>query len=43
MLWLTDLLYPEYADFDLKTEVTEYYKLFYGYELSDADYSEFVG
>lgn len=43
MLWLTDTLYPGYVDFDLKAEVTEYYKLFYNYELSDADYSDLVG
>ena len=43
MLWLTDLLYPEYTDCDLRAEVTEYYKLFYGYELSDADYARLVG
>ena len=42
MLWLTHMLYPEYADFDLKAEVTEYYRLFYGYELTDSDYSELV-
>ena len=43
MLWLTDTLYPEYTDFDLKAEVMDYYKLFYGYELNDADYAELVG
>ena len=43
MLWLTDTLYPEYTDFDLKEQVTEYYKLFYGCELSDGDYTELVG
>ena len=43
MLWLTDTLYPDYTDYDLKTEVTEYYKLFYGCELTDADYMELVG
>ena len=43
MLWLTSTLYPEYVDFDLKAEVTEYYKLFYGYELSETDYLELVG
>ena len=42
MLWLTDTLYPDYTDYDLKTEVTEYYKLFYGCELTDADYMELV-
>ncbi|MCR5795011.1 MAG: ABC transporter substrate-binding protein [Solobacterium sp.] len=40
MLWLGALLYPEYAEYDLKTEVREYYRLFYGYELSDSDYEE---
>ncbi len=40
MLWLAELMYPDYTDFDLQTEVTDYYKLFYGYELSDADYAE---
>ena len=34
MLWLGALLYPEYADYDLQTEVAEYYKLFYGCELT---------
>lgn len=43
MLWLTDTLYPDYTDFDLKAEVTEYYSLFYNYTLTDADYAELVG
>ncbi len=43
LLWLTDTLYPEYTDYDLKTEVTEYYRLFYGYDLSEADYEELIG
>ena len=43
MLWLTDTLYPDYTDYDLQTEITDYYKLFYNYELSDADYAELVG
>ena len=43
LLWLTDTLYPDCTDYDLKTEVTEYYKLFYDYTLTDADYSELVG
>ena len=38
MIWLGSLLYPEYADYDLRTVVKEYYKLFYGCDLSDADY-----
>ncbi len=40
MLWLGELLYPDYADYDLQEKVTEYYELFYGYELSDADYQD---
>ena len=38
LLWLPSILYPEYCDYDLKTEVMEYYKLFYGCELTDAQY-----
>lgn len=38
MLWLGKLLYPEYAEYDLQTEVTAYYKLFYGCDLTDAMY-----
>ena len=40
MLWLAKLMYPDYAEFDLQAQVTDYYRLFYGYELSDADYAE---
>ena len=43
MLWLTDTLYPDYVDFDLKAKVMDYYKLFYGFDMTDADYSELVG
>lgn len=42
LLWLTDTLYPEYTDYDLKEEVTEYYRLFYGYELSKGDYDALI-
>ena len=38
MLWLGTLLYPDYVSYDLRDAVKEYYKLFYGYDLSDADY-----
>lgn len=40
MLWLGALLYPEYTDYDLQTEITEYYRLFYGCNLTDALYLE---
>jgi iron complex transport system substrate-binding protein len=34
MLWLGKILYGEFAAYDLYTETAEYYRLFYGYELS---------
>jgi iron complex transport system substrate-binding protein len=34
ILWLEKLLYPEYVRFDLCGETAEYYRLFYGYDLS---------
>lgn len=39
MLWLGELLYPEYTEYDLREEVTEYYKLFYGCELTQEMYN----
>lgn len=38
MLWLTAVLYPDYCDYDVKEEVLEYYHLFYGCDLTDAQY-----
>lgn len=38
MMWFTKVFYPQFADFDLYQEVKEYYQLFYGYNLSQADY-----
>ena len=38
MLWLGQLLYPEYTQYDLQAEVTEYYKLFYGCDLTEEMY-----
>lgn len=40
LLWLGELLYPDYADYDLKEEVTEYYRLFYDCELTDDMYRD---
>ena len=40
MLWLGALLYPEYAEYDLQEEVTEYYELFYHCDLTDEMYAE---
>ena len=42
LLWLGDLLYPEYVPYDLQEEVTEYYRLFYGCELTDEMYAELM-
>ena len=39
MIWLTAQLYPEYCDYDVKAEILEYYKLFYGCELTEEQYS----
>lgn len=36
ILWLTNLLYPDYfEDFNMKQEMFDYYKTFYDYEISD--------
>ena len=38
LIWLTAELYPDYCDYDVKAEILEYYRLFYGCELTDAQY-----
>ena len=43
MLWLGDILYPEYVSYDLREEVTQYYELFYGCELTEELYNSLVG
>ena len=42
ILWLGSLLYPEYADYVLQEEVTAYYKLFYGCNLTEDMYQALV-
>ena len=42
MMWMEQLFYPEYCDFDLKAAVTEYYSLFYHCELTDVQYEALV-
>ena len=42
MLWLGQLLYPEYTEYDLQEEVTAYYKLFYGCDLTDEMYQKLI-
>ena len=38
LIWLTAALYPDQCDYDVKEEVTEYYKLFYSCDLTDEQY-----
>ena len=42
MLWLGALLYPDYIEYDLQEEVTEYYQLFYGCTLTDEMYRDLM-
>ena len=42
MLWLGELLYPGYAEYDLQEQVTEYYKLFYGCDLTAEMYQDLI-
>ena len=42
LLWLGQLLYPDYVTYDLQEEVTGYYKLFYGCDLTDEMYQDLV-
>lgn len=37
VLWLGNLLYPEIYDFDMVATAQDFYRLFWGYELSDAE------
>ncbi|MDR3310237.1 MAG: ABC transporter substrate-binding protein [Oscillospiraceae bacterium] len=38
LILLPAVLYPQYATYDVYDEVREYYALFYGYDLSQADF-----
>ena len=42
MLWLGALLYPEYTEYDLQEEITAYYQLFYGCDLTEAMYQDLM-
>ena len=42
MLWLGALLYPDYCEYDLQTEITEYYKLFYECDLTQEMYDNLM-
>ena len=38
LIWLTAELYPEYCDYDVKSDILEFYRLIYHCELTDAQY-----
>ena len=38
LIWLTAQLYPDYCDYDAQEEIREYYRLFYGCELTAQQY-----
>lgn len=42
MMWMSQLLYPDTAQYDLYTEVAEYFKLFYHSDLTQAQYDALV-
>ena len=41
--WLPRLLYPNQFDTSIQDVATEYYKLFYDYDLTDAEFQELAG
>ena len=43
MIWITQLLYPEKAQYNAYQEVAEYYKLFYHTVLTQDQYKGLVG
>ena len=42
MMWMAEVLYGDAVDYDLQSEVSEYFSLFYHCELTDAQYQELV-
>ncbi len=42
MMWMSQLLYPDTAQYDLYTEVAEYFKLFYHTDLTQDQYAALV-
>lgn len=41
--WLAKLFYPDYYDYDINTEVKEFYQLFYHMELTDDQMTNLLG
>lgn len=42
MMWMTQLLYPNVAQYDLYNEVSQYYQLFYHTNLTEDQYNELI-
>lgn len=42
MMWMSQLLYPDIAQYDLYSEVSQYYQLFYHTNLTQEQYNELV-
>lgn len=42
LLWLGSLMYPDYVEYDLRTEINAYYRLFYGFEMTDEVYASLM-
>ena len=42
MMWMSQLLYPETAQYDLYAEVANYFRLFYHCDITEAQYHAFV-
>ena len=42
MMWMSQLLYPDVAQYDLYTEAAEFFKLFYHADLTQAQYDALV-
>jgi len=41
--WLTYIMYPDKADYDIKEEAKDFYKLFYNIELNEEDIKDILG
>ena len=39
LMWLCSILYPDYCTYNLSDKVIEYYKLFYDYDLTQAEFA----
>ena len=42
LIWLPAVLYPEYCDYDVKSEIFEFYRLFYHCELTEEQYADLM-